>query len=251
MAPGVVTPWDGWDALEARVSGSGGGRDAAPVPPVVMADYRRAWFLSLIRQGRAADAAGRASLAAHCRARVEAELSVLAAASSSAPSSVSGAGARAASSPSSPLADLAARRGVAARARLAELLARHGDRLSAAERASFQAAVDEALGGTGAAPAGDADVRIAELRRRLVDRLLRASRYRKQGGRLAGWAARKPAAPGTMPAGPYNDYRTLEETLRRIAAARPDGAAWAAEFFDVYAGMSAVRRVYGEFLPRK
>jgi hypothetical protein len=226
MAPGVVTPWDGWDALEARVSGGGGGRDAAPVPPVVMADYRRAWFLSLIRQGRAADAAGRASLAAHCRARVEAELSVLAAASSSAPSSVSGAGARAASSPSSPLADLAARRGVAARARLAELLARHGDRLSAAER-------------------------IAELRRRLVDRLLRASRYRKQGGRLAGWAARKPAAPGTMPTGPYNDYRTLEETLRRIAAARPDGAAWAAEFFDVYAGMSAVRRVYGEFLPRK
>jgi hypothetical protein len=220
-----------WDALLARVSAEGDDPALAGLP-----DYRRAWFFSLIRQGREADAAGRAALAAHCRARAESELAALVSAASSA-----GAPAPDADVPgkagASPLADLAARRGNASRARALEMLNRHGGSLTAAERTDFYAVLEGAV----------SDAAVSELRSRLVDRLLRAGRYRRQGARLAGWAAAKPAAsPEDRPAGPYNDYAALEESLRRIAAIHP---AWAAEFLDVYAGMRAVRVIYGELLP--
>lgn len=221
-----------WAALEARVSGAG-----IPV-------YRRAWFLSLIRQGREADLAGRAHLAAHCHARVEKELDTWAAAhpaaSPAAPSPAS-----ASPAPASPLADLAARRGSATRARYLELLARHDARLSPAEREAYRAALDPAEGAQGAQGAEAAPV--SDLRRRLVDRLLRSARYRRQGARLAAW---RPAAAlsDDPPAGPYNDYRALEEILHRLAAAQPE---WAAEFLDVYAGMRETRLAYGEMLPGK
>jgi hypothetical protein len=34
-----------------------------------------------------------------------------------------------------------------------------------------------------------------------------------------------------------------------VAVHNPQGAEWAAEFFDIYAGMRAVRKLYGELLP--
>jgi hypothetical protein len=218
----------GWDALEARVAGA------------VMADHRRAWFRSLIGQGRAAEADGRPALAAHCRTRAEAELTAAFGPAGPPPAPVS--------ARTSPLGELRARREAAARTRALELLARHGERLSPPERASFRAALDEAP-----------DSRIPGLRRRLVDRLLRAARYRRQGARLAAWTAAVPGSGSAphlpevpqseaLPSGPYNDYRALEDMLRRVASAHPD---WAAEFLDVYAEMRAVRRAYGGLLPGK
>ena len=213
----------GWDALEARV-----GDGAAALP-----SYRRVWFLSLIRQGREAEAAGRAALAAHCRERVARELAAIdrAPAGPGAPEDRADARTRARVSP---LDELAARQGQAARARLLALLARHRDRLPRAEREAFEAAAADAAPAT-----------VTELRRRLVDRLLRAGRYRRQAARLAAW---KPLAPESTPAGPYNDYRALEDVLQRTAA-RDGGAEWVAEFFDLYETMQATRRLYGQLLP--
>jgi hypothetical protein len=205
-------------------------------------EYRRVWFLSLIRQGRAADAVGRAALAAHCGARVEKELAALSAAATAAASNVPAPATTHPAPRAAPLADLAARQGTASRARLQDLLSRHAGRLSPAERAAFQSALETA---TDASGSDKNHASIAELRRRLVDRLLRASRYRRQAARLATW---KPAPPDATPTGPYNDRRALEEALHRATVHNPE---WAAEFFDIYAGMRAVRKIYGELLPGK
>jgi hypothetical protein len=236
-----------WDALQGAV--------AACVSAGEIPGYRRAWFQSLIRQGREAEDAGRAALAVHCRERANKELagfSTVAAATrvlrsmkvsggTMAPGTAEQAGdaAHSVAAALSPLAALAARQGSAARARLLELLERHAGRLSPGEIASFRAGLE----GAATMPVSA----ISELRRRLVDRLLRSARYRRQGARLSAW--RPLAMPeNTPPAGPYNDYRTLEDTLQRVAALHPE---WAAEFFDVYATMRGVRKIYGEFLPGK
>ncbi len=226
-----------WDALEARVAGAG-------IP-----GYRRAWFVSLIRQGREAEAADRSALASHCFTRTETELKGFPAdTSSTSATSATGIASTGSSShpqvppasPSaprnSPLADLAMRRGGANRARYLEMLLKHAARLSPAERESYRAALE----GSDAAP-------VSDLRRRLVDRLLRAARYQRQCGRLAAWARRRPAsASEDRPAGPYNDYKAVAEMLRRLADLQPE---WTAEFLEVYGDMRAVRLAYGEFLP--
>jgi hypothetical protein len=222
MSPTTPSSSLDWNALEARVS-------SASIPA-----YRRAWFVSLIRQGREAEGAGRAQLASHCLERVEKELRnypVGEAAQAVVPSGVSPIS-------SSPLADLAARRGTATRARYLEMLQRHEARLSPAERETYRAALE----GADAAP-------VSDLRRRLVDRLLRSARYQRQGGSLAAWARHRPtAAVEARPAGPYNDYQAVEEMVRRLAGQQPE---WTAEFLDVYSGMRAVRAAYAEFVPGK
>lgn len=156
-----------------------------------------------------------------------------------------------ASRPPSPLEALALRRDAAARARLRELLERHAARLSPDEVAAYtNALAAKALetktreAGTGAATGL---VSVSELRRRLLDRLMRAARYRRQAVRLAAWA---PAPPSGV-AGPYNDHRALEELLHRITRAHPLAAEWAAEFFDIHADMRAVRQAYGTLLGSK
>lgn len=229
-----------WDALESRVSGrdADAGSLKAVSPLATLPEYRRVWFLSLIRQGRAADAEGRTALAAHCGARVEKELTALSVAATTAVANVPAPATTQPATRATPLADLAARQGTASRARLQDLLARHAGRLSPAERAAFQSALETATEGSDKSHSS-----VAELRRRLVDRLLRASRYRRQAARLATW---KPSPPDAAPTGPYNDRRALEEALHRAAVHNPE---WAAEFFDIYAGMRAVRKLYGELLP--
>ncbi len=205
-----------WDALEARAR--------AGVP-----EHRLGWFQSMIRQGREAEQQGRAVLAARCRERVEAELSVFAAV----PSASDSPAAPAASGTPAAFAALAARREGALRAGILALLDRHADRLSVAERD----AVREALRDAGEAQLG-------ALRRRLVERLLRAARYRRRAALFRGWKAATPRGEdGNLPEGPYNDYRTLEETLRRVASAHPE---WVAEFFDIYAEMRETERKYYE-----
>lgn len=141
--------------------------------------------------------------------------------------------------PPSPLEALAQRRDAAARARLRELLARHAARLSPDEVAGFVQALETAE--TDAAPGAT----VAGLRRRLLDRLMRAARYRREAARLAAW---NPAPPSGV-AGPYNGYRALEDLLHRITRAHPMAAAWAAEYFDIYADMKAVQDAYRTVLP--
>lgn len=265
----VAAPGIDWGALEARL--------AAAAASASLPSYRRIWFASLIRQGREAESTGRAALAAHCQARLEKEFAAFgipvtdpdgapsgdvrgdvpeSSALLSGTSDASAPGApraarkdekngkddsvSAAPRAPSPLEALAARRDVAARARLRELLDRHAARLSPDEAAVFAQALS----------ATDAEARtvsVADLRRRLVDRLMRAARYRRHAARLAAWSPAPP--PGV--AGPYNDYRTLEEMLHRVATANPHAAEWAAEFLDIYAEMRAVRQAYGTLLPGK
>jgi hypothetical protein len=223
----------GWDALDARL--------AASAPSATFPSYRRIWFSSLIRQGREADAQGRAALAAHCRTRLEQEfLAFGISLTSPAPQELE-ATAVAVATPSSPspLKALAARRDLASRARLRELLDRHATRLSPDEVTAYRQALE------GATEAGTAT--ISELRRRLVDRLMRAARYRRHAARLAAWRP----APAEGVSGPYNDYRALEDIMHRIATANPHAAEWAAEFFDIYADMRHVRIAYGTVLPGK
>lgn len=297
-----------WDALEARLasalSGSVSDGSAPPLPP-----YRRPWFVSLIRQGREAEATGRAALAAHCRDRLDREFAHFGIADSAPPETstaaderagrgsvpaagdaprgenrpgasaapadsgdpsgaepreprtASPAGARAstltrertgasssgkpaaAPRPPSPLEALAMRRDAAARARLRELLARHAARLSPDEVAGFLQALEAT--GTGAAPGVSSGAAVAGLRRRLLDRLMRAARYRRQASRLAAWNP----APPTGVAGPYNGYRALEDLLHRVTRAHPLAAAWAAEYFDIYAEMKAIQDAYNTVLP--
>jgi|GEM_PF-3613258 len=246
-----------WDALNARLVAAASGHAGATLPP-----YRRIWFQSLIRQGREAEGAGRTALAAHCRARLEREFQALgvpldiqgsagleAAGAlthgmpAASPPDLRRAGGASAppitpSNPESPLKALAARRMLAAHARLKELLDRHDFRLSPDEAAAFRQALDAAVESASGAT-------ISDLRRRLVDRLMRAARYRRQAARLAAW---RPAPPAAV-AGPYNDYRALEDLLHRVAAQGPHAAEWAAEFFDIYADMRAARIAYGTLLP--
>jgi hypothetical protein len=214
-----------WDNLEARAR--------AGVP-----EHRRGWFQSMIRQGREAEGQGREALAARCRERIEAELSALASVRSApeASSAVSTAPDKVAA-----FAALALRREGAVREGILALLDRHADRLPVAERD----AVREALRDAG-------DAHLGGMRRRLVDRLLRAARYRRRAGLFAGW---KPSPRGAdaaggeaRPEGPYNDYRALEETLRRVAASNPE---WVAEFLDVYGEMRGTERKYGEARGKK
>ncbi len=267
-----------WDALEARLAfalSGGSGASATTLPP-----YRRPWFASLIRQGREAEHTGRTALAAHCRDRLEREFahfgitsdiasgitsgitsdiaSDIASGIAPLPEAADGEGpsasraeprkdvgtesggkpsreSAAAPRPPSPLEALARRREAAARARLRELLDRHAARLSPDEAAAFV----QALETSGDAAAG-AGASVSGLRRRLLDRLMRAARYRRQAARLAAW---NPATPSGV-AGPYNDHRALEELLHRITRANPLAAEWAAEFFDIYADMRAVHDAY-------
>lgn len=248
-----------WDALNARLVAAASGSSDTALP-----SYRRFWFQSLIRQGREAEGAGRTVLAKHCFARLEQEFTALgvpqaavagpggegvaavtrdvpvplrndvtrAAASASGSSTAS-------SSHHSPLKALAVRRVLAAHARLKELLDRHDFRLPPDEAAVFRQALDASVESV----SGGAT--ISDLRRRLVDRLMRAARYRRQAARLAAW---KPAPPAAV-SGPYNDYRALEDLLHRVAAANPHAAEWAAEFFDIYADMRTARIAYGTLLP--
>jgi hypothetical protein len=250
-----------WDALNARLVAAASGSSATALP-----SYRRIWFQSLIRQGREAEGAGRTVLAKHCFARLEQEFKTLgvpqaaeaarggeipAASTADVPVSLRHDAARAAGSPSgssttsssphSPLKALAARRVLAAHARLKELLDRHDFRLPPDEAAVFRQALDASVESV------SGGVTISDLRRRLVDRLMRAARYRRQAARLATW---KPAPPAAV-SGPYNDYRALEDLLHRIAAANPHAAEWAAEFFDIYADMRDARIAYGTLLPGK
>jgi hypothetical protein len=133
-----------------------------------------------------------------------------------------------------------------------DLLDRHAEKLPAAEREELRAALQVAENAEGAA--GEAQV--AGLRRRLVDRLLRAARYRRRAGLFAGWKAAPSSASrgedsgdgAARPEGPYNDYRALEETLRRVAASSPE---WVAEFLDVYGEMRETERKYGEARGRR
>lgn len=184
-------------------------------------DYRQAYFLSLLRQGREAEEQGRFALATHCRTCIENGLAALS------PHSPAASKAAAPSTDSS-LSLLKSRWDDAARQRAATLLERHGARLAPAER--------EAYG----AHNGDAQ----SLRRKLIDRLLRAAAYRRRGARLSGWKAT--VISGTNPAGPYNDFVALEQTVQRIASLHPE---WAAEFLDLYSGLNKVRAAYQTLLP--
>src|SRR5690606_132593 len=227
-----------WDALEARLAAALSehpGRSGPALP-----SYRRPWFASLIRQGREAESAGRALLAAHCHARLEREFAQFGVAS---PPEPAAGGTSTAPRPPSPLAALALRRDAAAPARLRELLDRHAAHLSPDEVAGFAQAL-EVETGAAATPSASSGT-VSRLRRRLLDRLMRAARYRRQAARLAVWNPVPPSG-GT---GPYNDYRALEEMLHRIARANPSAAAWAAEFFDIYADMKAVQDAYRTVLP--
>ena len=91
-----------------------------------------------------------------------------------------------------------------------------------------------------AAHGGDAQ----PLRRKLIDRLLRAEAYRRRGARLSGWKAT--TVPANSPAGPYNDFIALEQTVQRIASLHPE---WAAEFLDLYGGLNKIRAAYQTLLP--
>jgi hypothetical protein len=250
-----------WDALNARLVAAASGSSDTALP-----SYRRIWFQSLIRQGREAEGAGRTVLAAHCAARLAQEFTALgvpqaaiAGSGGEGPEAVTAdvpaplrndvtlaavsalGSSTASSSHHSPLKALAARRVLAAHARLKELLDRHDFRLSPDEAAVFRQALDASVESV----SGSAT--ISDLRRRLVDRLMRAARYRRQAARLAAWTPAPPAAVS----GPYNDYRALEDLLHRVAAQSPHAAEWAAEFFDVYADMHAARIAYGTLLPGK
>src|SRR5690606_3779985 len=186
-----------WDALEARLAAALSehpGRSGPALP-----SYRRPWFASLIRQGREAESAGRALLAAHCHARLEREFAQFGVAS---PPEPAAGGTSTAPRPPPPPAALALRRDAAARARLRELLDRHAAHLSPDEVAGFA----QALGvETGAAATRSASTgTVSRLRRRLPDRLMRAARYRRQAARRTVWNPVQPSG-GT---GPYGACRT-------------------------------------------
>jgi hypothetical protein len=230
-SPNRSIPWDDLDA-----------RARAGVP-----EHRRGWFQSMIRQGREAEEQGRETLAARCRDRIESELSSLAASSpgtstlSSTPSTSSESVDRDASATAvTAFAALAARRGEALRGRVRELLDRHAEKLPPAEREELKAA----LAATENPSEGVSEAQVAGMRRRLVERLLRVSRYRRRAGLFSGWksgASQTSGAADAPPEGPYNDYRALEETLRRVAATNPE---WVAEFLDVYGEMRETERKY-------
>jgi hypothetical protein len=253
--PAVIPLGIDWDALDARLASSASA-SASSLP-----SYRRVWFLSLIRQGREAEASGRAALAAHCRLRLEQECAAFGISATSSFSAQTGSGTSSretlrvdpAGTPAhpgsttatprthsgtSPLAALAHRREAASRARLLELLDRHATRLGSDEVEVFRQAL------AGVAETGAAS--ISDLRRRLVDRLIRSARYRRHAARLKLW---KPALPDSIPAGPYNDYQAVEELLHRLLTANAASAEWAAEFLDIYADMRDVRLAYGTLLP--
>ncbi len=140
----------------------------------------------------------------------------------------------------SPLEALKHRWEEASRRRLDALLERHGAALAPAER--------EVYASVAAVPDGTT-AHTREQRRALVGRLLRAKIYRRRGVALASsaWVRAVPETAGT-PAGPYNSLAALEETLRRVAAAHPE---WVAEFLDLYGGMQAIRKSYGESAGKK
>jgi hypothetical protein len=192
-------------------------------------DHRQAYFLSLVRQGREAEEQNRDAVAAHCRACIDKGLAALAPLHLRAPVS-------SASVPSA-LASLKSRWDAAARGRAAALLERHAARLAPAEREAYGASL-EAL-------ASVPDKSAQPLRRKLVERLLRAEAYRRRGARLSGW--KKAPVPATGPAGPYNDFAALEQTVQRLAVLHPE---WAAEFLDLYGDMGKIRSAYGALLPQ-
>jgi hypothetical protein len=192
-------------------------------------DHRQAYFLSLVRQGREAAEQDRSGVAAHCRACIEKGLAALAPRNPGAP--------KASAAAPSALASLKSRWDAAARARATALLERHARRLAPAEREAYAASLDA----LSSAP----DKSAQPLRRKLVDRLLRAEAYRRRGARLSGW--KKAPVPASGPAGPYNDFAALEQTVQRLAALHPE---WAAEFLDLYGEMGRIRKAYEGLLPQ-
>jgi hypothetical protein len=223
-----------WAAVAARV------RAALPSAD----DYRQIYFLSLVRQGREAAERERPAVANHCLAVIDRGLAALTSAdvhsvtNSSKISASSGSNSSGSSSgSSSALVSLKSRWDAAARDRAAALLVRHAKRLSPAEREAYAASLETLS-------AEPLKASAQPLRRKLVERLLRAEAYRRRGARLSGWT--KAPVPATGPAGPYNDFAALEQTVQRIAVSHPE---WAAEFLDLYAGMNRIRSAYQTLLP--
>ncbi len=126
----------------------------------------------------------------------------------------------------SPLESLRQRFEQASRLRSEGLLKRYGHRLTVAERASYE----KQLAGSGVA-----------MRRRLLDRLLRAAAQRRRPRRWEGLESLE-----ILPRGPYNDRAVLEETLRRAAASDPE---WTREFLDLYARLGKLQAACQALLP--
>jgi hypothetical protein len=201
-------------------------------------DYRQAYFLSLLRQGREAEELGRATVAAHCRRCIESGLAALPTTAPAVQGVTTSSGkfaeSQSAAAPSA-LSLLKGRWDTAARQRAATLLARHAKRLAPAEREAYAASLEALSTASGGAQ---------PLRRKLIDRLLRAQAYRRRGARLSGW--KSTPVPENGPAGPYNDFIALEQTVQRIAGIHPE---WAAEFLDLYGDLNKIRGAYQTLLP--
>ena len=118
----------------------------------------------------------------------------------------------------------------ASRLRTEELLRRHGHRLTPAERESYEKQC--AAGGS-----------LLAVRRRLLDRLLRAAALRRRSRRWAGLETLEGVTRG-----PYNDRAVLEETLHRTATSDPE---WTREFLDLYAEMKRLGAACESLLPGK
>ena len=130
----------------------------------------------------------------------------------------------------SPLQSLRERFEGASWKRFEGLLQRYGHRLTAAERISY-AAQASASAGSG-----------MELRRRLLDRLLRSAAQRRRPHR---WEELESLE--TLPRGPYNDRAVLEETLRRASVSDPE---WTRELLDLYARLGKLQAICQTLTPQ-
>jgi len=218
---------------------------------------RQAYYLSLLRQGREAEEQGRVGVANHCRDLIRRGLEAFAAAQTARAAEASANASSAAADSSSPSRDLApqgkpaapvtpltalrSKWEAASRDRAAALLERHAQRLAPAEREAYLASLESLSAPAASGPAG---VSAQPLRRKLVERLLRAATYRRRAASFSGW--KSAPVPSNGPAGPYNDFVALEQTVQRLAQQQPE---WAAEFLDLYEGMGKIRSAYNALLP--
>ncbi|HAP00129.1 MAG TPA: hypothetical protein DCQ83_08810 [Fibrobacteres bacterium] len=115
------------------------------------------------------------------------------------------------------LESLGGRFAQASRRRVEALLARHGNRLTPAEKASYESQLQ--AGGS-----------FVALRRRLLDRLLRGAGLRRRPVR--DWEGLTELHD--LPRGPYNDRAVLEATLHRFSQSDSE---WTRELLDLYARM--------------